>query len=214
MNAPSTTSSLHLLDHPLGRVCMTTLRDHRTPPAEFRRVLRRVSGALAWFALRDVPTVESTVTTPLQPTIGHALARPLVFVPVLRAGLGFAEAMLEVLPEAEVGHIGLARDEKTHRPHQYYCKLPQDLAGKEILLLDPMLATGYSAAAALTLLKEAGARHVRFIALLGCPEGLATLQETHPDVPVYLAALDEGLNADCYILPGLGDAGDRYFGTL
>lgn len=214
MNPNEAFPDLHLMDHPVVRAGITTLRDQATTPAEFRRALRRSSAALAWFALQDVPTVEVPVTTPLRETRGHILARSLVLVPILRAALGFAEAMLEVLPDAEIGHIGLARDEETHRPSQYYCKLPPNLPEKEILLLDPMLATGHSASAALTLLKQAGARHVRFVGVVGCPEGVATLREAHPGVPVYLAAMDEGLNEHCYIVPGLGDAGDRYFGTI
>jgi uracil phosphoribosyltransferase len=214
MNHAQALSVVNLLDHPLARVNMTSLRDKRTSSSEFRRTLRRTSAALAWFSLQDIPTQSISVTTPLMDSPGHCLERPLVLVPVLRAGLGFAESMLEVLPEAEVGHIGLARDETTHRPSLYYCKLPKNLAEKEILVLDPMLATGHSAAAALSLLKESGARHLRFVGLVGCPEGVSTLRKTHPDVSIYLAALDEGLNENCYILPGLGDAGDRYFGTV
>jgi uracil phosphoribosyltransferase len=164
-------------------------------------------------ALETLETSPCEVETPLAKTSGSRLARAVVMVPVLRAGLGFAEAMLEVLPEAEVGHIGMARDEQTHLPLQYYCKLPGNLGEKEVLLLDPMLATGHSARAALDLLKNAGARRIRFLALVGCPEGVGTVKEGHPEVAIHLAALDQGLDKNCYIVPGLGDAGDRYFGT-
>lgn len=204
---------IHLLDHPLAKVDMTLLRDRTTQRMEFRQALRRLSAALTWHALRDVPTRQVTIETPLETCGGHELDCTLVLVPILRAGLGFCEAMLDVLPGAEVGHVGLARDEETHLPKQYYQKLPTALADKEVLVLDPMLATGHSAAAALHVLKQAGARRLRFVGLLGCPEGIAKLQESHPEVPIYLAALDDGLDANCYIVPGLGDAGDRYFGT-
>jgi uracil phosphoribosyltransferase len=214
MNYQEALQEIELLDHPLVRIRLTALRDRNTSSSVFRENLRRISAALVLQSLIDLETEVCEVTTPLRQTTGARLVRSVVLVPVLRAGLGFAEAMLEVLPEAEVGHIGMARDERTHHPLQYYCKLPGNLERKEVLLLDPMLATGHSATAALDLLKEAGARRLRFLALVGCPEGVATVRARHPEVPIHLAALDEGLDGNCYIVPGLGDAGDRYFGTL
>jgi uracil phosphoribosyltransferase len=214
MNYQEALKNVELLDHPLVRIRLTALRDRTSPPMVFRENLRRISAALVLHALENLETIEREVETPLRKTTGAELARAVVMVPVLRAGLGFAEAMLEVLPEAEVGHIGMARDEETHHPLQYYCKLPANLGDKEVLLLDPMLATGHSAGAALDLLKQAGARRIRFLALVGCPEGVSTVKSRHPEVPIHLAALDEGLDRNCYIVPGLGDAGDRYFGTL
>lgn len=213
MNYEEAIEQVDLLDHPLVRIRLTALRDKNSPPTVFRENLRRISAALVLRALENLEVRECRVETPLGVARGAVMERAVVMVPVLRAGLGFAEAMLEVLPEAEVGHIGLARDERTHQPFQYYCKLPGNLDRKEVLLLDPMLATGHSASAAIDLLKDAGAKHIRFLALVGSPRGVGTVRKDHPGVPIHLAALDEGLDENCYIVPGLGDAGDRYFGT-
>ncbi len=164
-------------------------------------------------AARSWDTREIEVTTPLQTCAGAALARPVALVPILRAGLGMMDGMLQLLPEAQVGHLGLYRDEKTLRPVTYYSRLPKQIAQAEVLLLDPMLATGHSACAAVELLKSAGAERIQLVVLVACPEGIAQMQATHPSIPIITAAIDTGLNERGYILPGLGDAGDRYFGT-
>jgi uracil phosphoribosyltransferase len=203
-----------LLDHPVVHHNMAILRDTRTRPTVFRERLREVAVLLALEALRDAETVETTIQTPLAPCACRTLARPVTLIPILRAGLGFAEGMMQILPDAIVGHIGMARNEQTLLPEQYYCKLPTALAQSEVLLVDPMLATGNSAIAAVGILKEHGAMRIRYTGLVGAPEGVETLRAAHPDVPIFLAALDTGLNERGYILPGLGDAGDRYFGTF
>jgi uracil phosphoribosyltransferase len=203
-----------LLDHPIVHHNMAILRDTQTCPAVFREHLREVAVLLAVEALRDAETVETTIQTPLAPCTCRRLARPIALIPILRAGLGLAEGMMQILPDALVGHIGLARNEQTLLPEQYYCKLPTGLAQAEVLLVDPMLATGNSAVAAVGILKKQGAMRIRYTGLVGAPEGVETLRAAHPDVPIFLAALDAGLNKHGYILPGLGDAGDRYFSTF
>jgi uracil phosphoribosyltransferase len=205
---------VHVAEHPLVGVRLTTLRDRRTPPAIFRRCLREISIALVLQALRDMPVREIPLETPMGSTTGTEPERPLALFPILRAGLGFAEAMLEFLPEARVGHIGMVRDPQTHQPDSYYFKTPPQLAESTVLLVDPMLATGGSAVASVQKLKEAGARHIAFVGLVGCPQGVFALHQAHPDVAIHLAALDPSLDENRYIVPGLGDAGDRYFGTL
>ena len=162
---------------------------------------------------RDFETVGRTIETPLAPYAGASLARPVIIAPILRAGLGFVDGMLQVLSDASVGHIGMYRNETTHRPESYYFKLPSHLGSAEVLVVDPMLATGWSATGAITKLKEEGAKHLRYVCLVSCPQGLRQLRSAHPDVPIYTAAIDPELNENAYIVPGLGDAGDRYFGT-
>jgi len=162
---------------------------------------------------RDFETVPRIVETPLAPYGGAALARPVIIAPILRAGLSFVDGMLQVLSNASVGHIGMYRNEQTHRPESYYFKLPSHLSSAEVLVVDPMLATGWSATGAITQLKESGARYLRYVCLVSCPAGLKQLRGAHPDVPIFTAAIDPELNANAYIVPGLGDAGDRYFGT-
>lgn len=203
-----------LLDHPVVQHNMAVLRDVQTGPAVFRERLREVAVLLAIEALRDVETVAVGITTPLGPCSCRRLSRPVALVPILRAGLGFAEGMMQILPDALVGHIGLARNEETLQPEQYYCKLPSALSEAEVLLVDPMLATGHSAVAAVGLLKAHRASRIRFTGLVGAPGGVEALRSAHPDVPIFLAALDPLLNERGYIVPGLGDAGDRYFGTF
>lgn len=203
-----------VLRHPLAEVALGELRRKETAAAEFRRALRQVTLVLGCAVLQELEVERERVMTPCGEAWAGRLVRSVVLVPVLRAGLGLAEGLLELLPDAEAGHIGLERDEMTHRPRAYYCKLPKNLAEKEVLVLDPMLATGQSAVAAVSFLKDAGARRMRFLGIVGCPEGARKFCQAHPDVPVYLAAMDEGLNDRCYIVPGLGDAGDRYFGTV
>lgn len=202
-----------VIDHPLIRVKLTTVRDRTTPSEEFRRELRELANLMTFEIARDFPIVERVVETPLAPYAGAALARPVIIAPILRAGLGFVDGMLQVLSNASVGHIGMYRNEVTHRPESYYFKLPSHLSSAEVLVVDPMLATGWSATGAITQLKEKGARYLRYVCLVSCPEGLQQLRTTHPDVPIFTAAIDPELNADAYIVPGLGDAGDRYFGT-
>lgn len=213
MKANFPTAMVTVLQHPLVAHAMAKIRDKNTPAPTFRRCLKEIGILLAAEALNDAETKAVEVETPLAACPVEILARPVVLVPILRAGLGFAEGMMQILPEALLGHIGMARDEKTHLPRHYYFRLPPGIAEAEILLVDPMLATGNSATEALTALKEKGARRLRFVGLVGCPEGVERVQSAHPDVPIFLAALDPKLNERAYIVPGLGDAGDRYFGT-
>lgn len=202
-----------VVDHPLVRTKMAVLRSKSTPCELFRRTLHELAALVAFEATRDLPLEEIVIESPLQSCAGHRLARPVTIVPILRAGLGMAQAMLDVLPQARVGHVGMYRDEKTFEPKSYYFKAPPDLAGTEVFLVDPMLATGNSASDAATELKACGARHLRLVALIGCVTGARLFRSKHPDVPVFLAAMDPALNEKAYIVPGLGDAGDRYFGT-
>ena len=197
---------IHVVNHPLIKEKMTHLRDKKTAPRNFQLLLFEVT--------RDLPIREVPVTTPIAETTGYALdISGITVVPILRAGLGFLDAVLDLIPEARVGHIGLTRDEETLEPIKYYCKIPKD-KDAEIILIDPMLATGGSAAAALTMLKEEGYKHFRFMCLVAAPEGVELVNREHPDVPIYTAALDDHLNEHGYIVPGLGDAGDRVFGTV
>ena len=204
---------LHLVDHPLVHDALVELRDARTAPPAFRRSANRISVLLAAEALRDVPSVPIVVETPLGPANGRRVTGDVVVVPVLRAGLGMLDAVLELLPAARVGHIGLQRDELTAVASQYYSKLPPDLSGAYVLMIDPMLATGGSAVAALDLLRIAGATDIRMICIVAAPEGVALVEQHHPDVHIYTPVVDQGLNAHKFIVPGLGDFGDRLYGT-
>ena len=190
------------------------LRDKRTAPPQFRRAANRVSVLLAAEALRDVPSTPATVTTPLGPADGRVVRADVVVVPVLRAGLGMLDAVLELLPAARVGHIGLQRDEATAIASQYYSKLPSNLRDSYVLMIDPMLATGGSAVAAIDLIKTTGARTIRMICIVASPEGVALVEQHHPDVVIYAPVVDRELNAHKYIVPGLGDFGDRLYGTV
>jgi uracil phosphoribosyltransferase len=205
---------VHLVNHPLVQDALLTLRDHGTRPEEFRQVATRVSVLLAAEAMKDLPTAAAQVTTPLGPAEGLRVGSDVVVVPVLRAGLGMLDAVLELLPSARVGHIGLQRDEMTAVASQYYSKLPRDLDRSYVLMIDPMLATGGSAVAALDLLRRAGARTIRMICIVAAPEGIALVERHHPDVAIYTPVVDRELNANKYIVPGLGDFGDRLYGTL
>lgn len=208
------TAVLRVVDHPLVQHKLRLLRDRRTSPEEFRRICREVTLLAAYEALGDLPVEPTTVETPLASTPALRLSHPEpVVVGILRAGLAMVDAVLELLPQAAVGHLGMFRDHDSHRPVDYYAKLPGDLAGRAVVVVDPMLATGGSAVHALDRLKEAGATDLRLLCVVGCPEGVAAVHRHHPDVPVTLAALDAGLNQDAYIVPGLGDAGDRLYGT-
>lgn len=202
-----------IVRHPLARIHLTALRDAATPSARFRWHLQRLAEILFWQASTDLDTAAVRVQTPLAETEGSAFARPVVLVPILRAGLGLEEAVLPLVPEAVVAHLGIARDETTAKPVSYYAKLPPVLAEADVFLLDPMLATGGSAVCALNQLKAAGARRLRFVCVVSCPDGLAAVAAAHPEVPIFTAAVDAGLNERFYIVPGLGDAGDRCFGT-
>jgi uracil phosphoribosyltransferase len=202
-----------LVRHSLAQIHLTALRDTATAPARFRWHLHRLAEILFWQASADLTTTPVQVQTPLAKTEGASLTRPIVLAPILRAGLGLEEAILPLVPEAVVAHLGIARDETTARPVPYYAKLPPALAGADVFLLDPMLATGGSAVCALDQLKAAGAGRLRFISVVSCPDGLSAVAAAHPEVTIYTAAVDAGLNERFYIVPGLGDAGDRCFGT-
>jgi uracil phosphoribosyltransferase len=204
---------VHLVDHTLVHDALVTLRDKRTTPEPFRRAATRISVLLAAEALRDVATRDVTVETPLGPAAGLCVGPDVVVVPVLRAGLGMLDAVLELVPGARVGHIGLQRDEMTAVASQYYSKLPAALDGSFVLMIDPMLATGGSAVAALDLLARAGATRVRIVCIVAAPEGIALVQRHHPDVDIYTPVVDRCLNERKYIVPGLGDFGDRLYGT-
>ena len=204
---------LILVPHPLVHDALATLRESSTPPELFRRVAVRISLLLAAEATRDVPSVEGTVDTPLGRAPARRLTSDVVVVPVLRAGLGMLDAILELIPTARVGHIGLQRDEMTAVASRYYSKLPADLSRSVVLMIDPMLATGGSAVAALDLLRQAGAHDIRLICIVAAPEGVALVERHHPDVTIFTPVVDQGLNAHKFIVPGLGDFGDRLYGT-
>ena len=205
---------VHLVDHPLVQDALVDLRDKRTTPEHFRRAATRISVLLAAEALRDVPVGDHVVETPLGPSPGRRLSHPVVVVPVLRAGLGMLDAVLELVPGALVGHIGLQRDEVTAVASKYYAKLPPGLDSAFVLMIDPMLATGGSAVAAIAMLRSAGATCIKIVCIVAAPEGVAEVARHHPDVTVYTPVVDQGLNAHKYIVPGLGDFGDRLYGTL
>lgn len=205
---------VHLVTHPLVHDALVDLRDKRTPPDQFRRAATRISVLLAAEAMRDIPTIDVTVDTPIGPAPGRRVGSDIVVVPVLRAGLGMLDAVLELMPGARVGHIGLQRDELTAVASRYYSKLPSRLTSSYVLMIDPMLATGGSAVAALDLLKQAGAARIFVVCIVAAPEGIALVERHHPDVSIYTPAVDQGLNGQKYIVPGLGDFGDRLYGTL
>ena len=203
-----------ILDHPLVQHKVSLLRDKSTGTKEFKELVGEIAMLLCYEATRDLPTKEVEIETPIAVAKSHVLAgRKLALVPILRAGLGMVDGMLSLLPAAKVGHIGMYRNEETLEPVEYYCKLPSDIAERDVIVLDPMLATGGSARDAITQIKKRGARSIKFIGIIAAPEGLKALHEAHPDVDIYVAALDEKLNEKGYIVPGLGDAGDRIFGT-
>ncbi len=205
---------VHLVEHPLVHATLAELRDTGTPPEYFRRLANRISVLLAAEAMRDLPTEAITVSTPLANAAGRRVSRDVVVVPVLRAGLGMLDAVLQLLPSARVGHIGLQRDEMTAVASQYYSKLPSSLDKSYVLMIDPMLATGGSAVAAIDLLRRAGAHDIRILCIVAAPEGIELVERHHPDVHIYTPVVDQRLNAHKYIVPGLGDFGDRLYGTL
>ncbi len=205
---------VHIVDHPLVHDALVTLRDRTTTPEHFRRAATRISVLLIAEALKDLTPQNVTVETPLGPAAGRRAGSDVVVVPVLRAGLGMLDAVLELVPSARVGHIGLQRDEMTAVASQYYSKLPSNLGGSYVLMIDPMLATGGSAVAALDLLQKAGATVVRMICIVAAPEGVALVEKHHPHVAIYTPVVDDKLNDQKYIVPGLGDFGDRLYGTI
>jgi len=207
-------SQLHVLDHPLIQHKLAILRNEKTGVKEFRELISEIAGLMCYEATRNLPTEEVNVQTPVAVAKCRMLSgKKLAIVPVLRAGLGMVDSMVDLIPSAKIGHIGLYRDPETHMPVEYYCKLPDDIQNRQVFVVDPMLATGGSAVAAIDFLKAKGCKQIIMMNIIGCPEGVQTVQEAHPDVDIYLAALDERLNDHAYIIPGLGDAGDRIFGT-
>lgn len=207
-------SKVTVIDHPLILHKLTMMRDKNTDIKAFRDLVNEISLLMAYEVTRDLPLEKVRIKTPLVETDGwHLAGRQIGVVPILRAGLGMVDGMLSILPAAKVGHVGLYRDPESLEPVEYYCKLPTDAPDRMLLLLDPMLATGGSAIAAIDFLKQRGCYNISLVNILGCPEGVAAVQEAHPDVDIYLCAIDEGLNDHGYIVPGLGDAGDRIFGT-
>ena len=215
MTEPSAlASNVHVIDHPLIAQLLTSVRDRHTPPAAFREMVRQIGYMLGYEATRDLQTKTVSVETPLETTEGQTLATPVTIVPILRAGLGMADGVLRLIPQAHMGHLGMFRDEEKLVPVSYYENLPNQATQGPVLLIDPMLATAGSAIFATQRLRELGCKDVRFICLIAAPEGIAKFSEAFPDVPVYTAVIDRQLNDIGYILPGLGDAGDRIFGTL
>ncbi|MEA4823789.1 MAG: uracil phosphoribosyltransferase [Clostridiaceae bacterium] len=207
-------SQVTIMDHPLIEHKITMLRDENTGSKEFRELIQEISMLMAYEALRDLPLEECEVKTPITQTKAKRLAgRKLAVVPILRAGLGMVDGVLALVPPAKVGHIGLYRDHETLEPHEYYCKLPDDIQNRQVILLDPMLATGGSAVAAVNFIKQRGCTNIKCMHIIAAPEGLERLRKTHPDVSLIIGCIDEKLNQNGYIVPGLGDAGDRIFGT-
>lgn len=203
-----------VLNHPLIQHKISILRDSNTGTNEFRHLIEEVSMLMGYEALRDLPLKDVEVKTPMETCMTPMLAgKKLAIVPILRAGLGMVNGILALVPSAKVGHIGLYRDEETHEPHEYYCKLPKPIEQRTIVVTDPMLATGGSACAAIDFIKQYGGRHIKFMAIIAAPEGVERLKQAHPDIQIYIGHLDRQLNKDAYICPGLGDAGDRIFGT-
>ena len=206
--------NVFVCNHPLVQHKLSILRNKETGPKEFRELIEEITTLLGYEATRDLPLEEVEIETPMgRATVKSAAGRKLGFVPILRAGLGMVDGMLNLVPVAKIGHIGMYRDPVSHQPIDYYCKLPFDIEEREVIVLDPMLATGGSAVDAIDRIKRAKARSIKFMCIIAAPEGVAALHEAHPDVQIYCAALDERLDENKYILPGLGDAGDRIFGT-
>ena len=207
-------ANVHVMDHPLIHHKLAVLRNKETSVKEFRELVNEISGLMCYEATRGLPTMEVEVETPVAVAKCRMLAgKKLAIVPILRAGLGMVDALVDLIPSAKIGHIGLYRDPVTHEPVEYYCKLPEDIGNRVTFVVDPMLATGGSAIAAINFLKQHGCKNIIMMNIIGCPEGIKAVAEAHPDVEMYLAACDEKLNEHAYIVPGLGDAGDRIFGT-
>ncbi len=207
-------SQVHIINHPLVQHKLTIMRDKETGTKAFRELTHELSQLIGYEAMRDIKTELVEIETPVAKTYAPVLAgRKLALIPILRAGLAMSDAIADFVPNAKIGHIGMYRDPETHLPVEYYCKLPTDIESRDVFVLDPMLATGGSAILAIDALKARGASHIKFVCILAAPEGVAKVQEAHPDVMIYTAAIDERLNEHQYIVPGLGDAGDRIFGT-
>lgn len=207
-------AEVHVLDHPLIQHKLAILRSKDTPVKEFRELIGEIAGLMCYEATRKLPLKEVEVETPVATAKCHMLSgKKLAIVPVLRAGLGMVDQMVALIPSAKIGHIGLYRDPETHKPVEYYCKLPEDIANRQVFVVDPMLATGGSAVAAITFVKEYGCKSITLMNIIAAPEGIKAVREAHPDVDIFVAAVDEKLNDHAYIVPGLGDAGDRIFGT-
>jgi uracil phosphoribosyltransferase len=207
-------SQLHIIDHPLITHKLSIMRNKKTGSKDFRELLDEIAMLMGYEITRDLPLEDIKIETPLVPMVAKTVSgKKLAIVPILRAGLGMVDGLLRLVPVAKVGHIGMYRDEETLQPQSYYCKLPADIEEKLVLVVDPMLATGGSACDAIQLLKDRGCKHIKFMAIIGAPEGVTRVAEAHPDVKIYVSTLDRCLNENGYILPGLGDAGDRLFGT-
>ena len=207
-------SQLHVIDHPMIQHKLTIMRQKGTGSKDFRELLKEISLLMGYEVTRDLPLTEVEIETPICKMTAHKVSgRKLAIVPILRAGMGMVDGLLTLVPVAKVGHIGLYRNEETHKPVVYYCKLPEDINQRMVVVTDPMLATGGSSCDALTMLKERGCSNIRLMCLVAAPEGIAKVQKEHPDVDIYVAAVDDHLNENAYIVPGLGDAGDRIFGT-
>ncbi len=207
-------SNVYVMNHPLIQHKITMLRDKETTVKDFRELANEVALLMGYEATKDLELSDIKVETPITETTGKKIDKQVALVPILRAGLGMVDAIMSLIPAAKVGHVGLYRDPETHEPVEYYCKLPTDIEQRQVLVLDPMLATGGSAVAAIDFIKKRGARKIKLVNIIGAPEGVEAVQKAHPDVDIYIGALDEKLNEKCYIVPGLGDAGDRLFGTL
>lgn len=207
-------SKVYVMDHPLIQYKITMLRDEKTNVKDFRELANEIALLMGYEATKDLELTDVKVKTPMQETTGKTITKQVALVPILRAGLGMVEALMSLIPAAKVGHVGLYRHPQTHEPVEYYCKLPTDIEQRQVLVLDPMLATGGSAVAAIDFIKKRGAKKIKLMNIIGAPEGVKAVQEAHPDVDIYIGALDEKLNENCYIIPGLGGAGDRLFGTL
>ena len=209
------TEKLFVADHPLIKHKLSIMRDKETGSKDFRHLLEEITMLMCYELTSDVPTIDVEIETPIAKTVSQKIDEShMAVIPILRAGLGMVEGILNLVPVAKVGHIGLYRDPATHEPVEYYCKLPQDIETRYVIVCDPMLATGGSASDAITMLKNRGCKRIKFLCLVAAPEGVERLQKDHPDVKIYAAALDERLNENAYIVPGLGDAGDRLFGTM
>ncbi|HAC40612.1 MAG TPA: uracil phosphoribosyltransferase [Rikenellaceae bacterium] len=207
-------SQLHVINHPMVQHKLTIMRDKETGSKDFRQLLKEIALLMGYEVTRDIPLEDVEIETPICKTTAKRVSgRKLAIVPILRAGIGMVDGMLDLIPVARVGHIGLYRNEETHNPVVYYCKLPEDIQDRLVIVTDPMLATGGSACDAISMLKERGCTNIRLMCLVGAPEGIERVRKTHPDVDIYLAAVDDHLNENAYIVPGLGDAGDRIFGT-
>ena len=207
-------SKLFVVDHPLIQHKLTIMRNKNTSSKDFRELLGEIAMLMGYEITRELPLEDYTVETPICRAVGKRIAgKKLAIVPILRAGLGMVDGLMRLVPVARIGHIGMYRDPETHEPHDYYFKMPPDIERRHVILVDPMLATGGSACDAIKLLKERGCKHIKFMAIIGAPEGVSRVAEAHPDVKIYVSTLDRCLNEHAYILPGLGDAGDRLFGT-